>query len=222
MGRKWRGRSRKGTKAMRDTAYKVVNDVLKKRAEVKYTNTQFTDRVDNNNTSQVIRLGVVGEGLNDSQRIGNTINVISYDLRMKMEMSDPGFNAIRYCIVHTFDDITSPSDIFDPVVFTAMGNIGINCPFNRGVVRRCLLDKTYLLNQYASGTPVPGTAAQVISAKFKNHYLKQRNKLTYLEPPSTVNIPQERYYLVLLSDSVSLVGGHPSIRCNLKMRYTDM
>lgn len=213
-----------GTKSMRRTAYKVVNQVLAKRSEVKYTNIQMVDNVSNNDPGNIRQLGEVVLGVNDSQRIGNTINVLSYDLRLVAELSDPGYNRIRCCIVHTFKEVTTPADFFDSIVYNAMANKAINVPFNRSVVRRVLLDKVLSINQL-TGTTTALQSAEIKSSVYRNFYISQKNKLTYNEPtgaPVLDNFPEQYYYLFFCSDSTSALGGHPVVRMNIKMRYTDM
>lgn len=185
---------------------KEIERVLAKKVEVKKSTIVNTAIVDT--SGLIVPLMEIAQGQAHDQRIGNSVNLLSFYVRVQTALADPGYNRVRVALIRC----RHPSDgtmaqLFENTSFSTFG--AMNAGWDYDLVEKVYMDKNTTLNQLVAGQRM---------TKYWKRYIKSKDKLHYND--SATQPPNENYYLVLVSDS--LIVPHPSCNLICTQRFTDL
>lgn len=186
---------------------KAVNRILARKVEVKKSTIVNTATI--TTTGAVIPLMEIAQGISHDQRIANSVDLLSFYVRVQTALGDAGYNRNRCAIVKTrnqYDPLQGLSQFFENTSFVTFGSVSAGFDFD--FVERVLMDKTTVLNQLVANQRM---------TKYWKRYIKVTDKLHYND--SATAPPLENYYLILASDSAVLP--HPTMNLVLTQRFTD-
>lgn len=193
---------------------KIVQSVLAKTIEVK---TDVTPLAIDISTASVgyNPLDYLGQGLTDSTRIGNRVNLLSLSLRSALVSADDT-NFVRIAFVETRKQLPLlTSSYYDTSSVWKSPSLGINSGFNYDVVQRVHFNKLFNMQQVISGVD-----RQYVFNKNVN-FKKGGKQCLYSGDLTTTlgEVTQTTMYLVLLSDST--IAFHPTFNGQFTIRFTD-
>ena len=191
---------------------KTLNNMLKKKMEVKKEIQSHSLAVDNTGTI-IPLMDTLVSGTSNDQRIGNRVNMLSCTLRYMFALADSGYNNCRLAIIKTRTIFptggtpqTAPPLLFDNISYSQFGVP--YCQWDYDVVEKVYYDKNVTLNQNYSGLRVQ---------QFRKAFVKMAQQVVFdneLAGSSLANL-----YIVVGSDSTILP--HPTLNLVTRCRYTD-
>ena len=159
-----------------------------KKPEVKFEITALNTTSDNAGAFYPL-MQQVASGTAHDQRIGNSVDLLSINLRIMNRLADAGYNNVRYAIIKCRNPPPTAVELFETTSYATFG--GVYAEWDRDLVEKVYLDKNITLNQQISGANV---------SKFGKHFIKMPMTLHYNDVnPGSLN---EHILLVLTSDSV--------------------
>lgn len=189
-------------------AKKTVQKELRKLIEVKkYHFGQAAIPV--SNTGALYKpLEGIDVGVNNDERVGNNINLLSMALRFNLLNGDAN-NTVRLFVCETYLPQTAAATLFNQ--YTLLG--GINSSWDREIVKKVYMDKVVNLNTYWDGARI---------YKYKKGYCrfsKTGEKVTYVGHVSN-DVSSKHLIVGLMSDSG--VSTHPAVTMSIEIRYSDL
>lgn len=191
-------------RSMRSSVRKQIERVLAKRTEVKKQTITNSASVSTGGT--IIPLLQMAQGNAHDQRIGNSVNLLSFYLRVQTALGDSGYNTTRVALIRTRQPTAVVSELFENTSFSVFGANYAGWDYD--LVSNVYFDRLTTLNQLVAGQR---------STKYFKKYLKVKDEIHWND--SITGPPNENYYLVLVSDSS--VIPHPSCNLVLTQRFTD-
>ena len=161
-----------------------------------------------------------GAALGDEARIGNSITLMSQDIRCYMTQSTTDtYNRVRMIIVESVDG--NESLAIDDVLlygdYSTHGQLVFNSPYTTKTDTnkryKIHMDKTFELNSYAQG------ASKVITHKVKYRQNKSPGKVLEYDGPGEVNANNHRLSVMWISDSAEAT--HPIVYYSVRSTYKD-
>lgn len=183
-----------------------VEAVLAKKVEVKKSTIVNTSSL--TTSGVIIPLMEIAQGQAHDQRIGNSVNLLSFYIRVQTALADSGYNRIRVALIKTRNQTDGTmAQLFENTSFVTFGSQ--NAGWDYDFVERVFMDKNTTLNQLVANQRM---------TKYYKRYIKVTDKLHFND--SSTEPPLENYYLILVSDSAVLP--HPSCNLVLTQRFTDL
>lgn len=185
---------------------KQIESVLAKKVEVKKSTIVNTATL--TTSGVIIPLMEIAQGVAHDQRLGNSLNLLSFYVRVQSALADSGYNRVRVALIRT----RQPTDgtmaqLFENTSFVTFG--AQNAGWDYDFVEKVYMDKNTTLNQLVANQRM---------TKYWKRYIKCKDRLHYDD--AATSPPNENYYLILVSDS--LVLPHPTCNLICTQRFTDM
>ena len=161
-----------------------------------------------------------GADLGDSARVGNSITLMSQDVRCYMTQSTTDtYNRVRMIIAESVDG--NESLTIDDVLlygnYATSGQLVFSSPYTTKTDTnkryKIHMDKTFELNSYANG------ASRVIKHKVKYRSNRSPGKVLEYDGPGSVNANNHRLSIMWISDSSEAT--HPVAYYSVRSTYKD-
>ena len=189
---------------------KLEKDVYKmkryfKKPEVK--SLVINENITVSNGGNLFQIASIPQGITNTERIGNSVDLLSSNFRFMWALADTGYNNCRIALVKTRKPVSNLSSIFEATSFAAFG--GIYAAWDYDTVQKVYLDNNTALNQQVSGLRVHS---------FKKKYVKHPETLKFSDTTATSQL--DNIYIVVVTDSAVLP--HPRLNLIVRTRYTDV
>lgn len=161
-----------------------------------------------------------GSTLGDDARIGNSITLLSQDVRCYLEQSSTdSYNRVRMLIVESMDgnEALEITDVLLNGDYSTKGQLVFSSPYTTKTDTnkryKIHFDKTYELNNQANG------ATRVIKHRVKYRENGSAGKVVEYSGPSSQQANNHRLNIMWISDSDSV--SHPITYYSVRSTYKD-
>ena len=159
------------------------------------------------NGGNLFPIASIPQGITNNERIGNSVDLLTSNVRFMWALADTGYNNCRIAIIKTRKEVSNLSSVFEATSFSTFG--GIYAAWDYDMVQKVYLDNNTTLNQQVSSLRVQS---------FKKKYIKHPENVKFADTTATSQL--DNLYVLVVTDSAVLP--HPRLNLILKTRYTDV